>query len=285
MTNQAINYTFAVYCQQQDPCYQEAQLMAQNLEASLISDLDNITCDCQYLLFWRSMNGTVSLSIIKVSDYFGDLSKLKMSINKGIGSLSVDYSNGVIAGKKCYKFTYNDALPKAMGLAKFKDQSVSILDGTAGFTLDAYALLQLSSNLKITLLENSKVLFYLVNDGLLRARCGANMLTQNIAQRMTLVNKNFIDYLKADNNSDYQIIYLDPMFEKDKSAAKPKQNMQLLQDICSNPNDVAELICAALTSKNKRIVLKRSIKQAKLFEKYINYSVESKQIRYDVYLV
>ena len=36
------------------------------------------------------------------------------------------------------------------------------------------------------------------------------------------------------------------MFEKANTTAKPKQNMQLLQDLCGNPNDVNELLAAGL---------------------------------------
>lgn len=236
----------------------------------------NVFSKYNYVLHWlyNSQDNSYYLAIYKPDN---------IKIN-----LSVDYINNLIAGKKTYQFTYNDALPKAMGLAKIKNQQdkINILDGTAGFTLDAYALLQLNNNIHITLLEQSKVLYYLVKDGLDRS----DRSDQEISSRVKLININFIDYLKNNLNNNFDIIYLDPMFEKSNSTAKPKQNMQLLQDLCFNPNDVNELLIAGLeyinsqnNNKNTKLVLKRNIKQPKLLSKYINYSVASKQVRYDVY--
>ena len=137
----------------------------------------------------------------------------------------------------------------------------------------------------------------LVKDGLARLRLSSVSQHQSLANRVELFNNNFIDYLKAHQAAkNYQIIYLDPMFEKfeksekpGKITSKPKQNMQLLQDLCSNPDEAENLMVAAFKYYQQhnikgRVVLKRSSSQAKLLEKYVNYSVETKQIRYDVYL-
>ncbi len=271
----------AFYCPHENLRFGESAVIAKDLGIPVIEEETNIDSDVHYVLFWQNVNNSQYLSIA---------SPQAMKKNQG---LYVDYINSLIAGKTAYKFNYLDALPKAMGLAKLKDQKVRIIDGTAGFTLDAYALLQLCNNLEFTLVEQSKILFYLVNDGISRLRNG-NGLHLERAQRMQIINDNFISYCKSHSKShsksaDYQIIYLDPMFEKTKSSAAPKQNMQLLQDLCKNPNDVNELLSVALDYQKAtgggKVVLKRSGKQPKLLEKNINFSVESKQIRYDVYLI
>lgn len=279
------NNKIAIYCPPNHLNYDYSVSIAADLNIDLLDKLDPEIADIyNYILFWQqeSQSLFLSLSIAKTGS--------KNYLNN---YLNVDYVNNLIAGKKCYKFTYNDALPKAMGLAKLKNQQINILDGTAGFTLDAYALLQLNdgnNNINITLLEQSKILCYLVKDGLDR-------LSNN---RVKLININFIDYLKDLKNMPsrdnfFDIIYLDPMFEKANTTAKPKQNMQLLQDLCGNPNDVNELLAAGLdyfsfyhknNIKNSfKLILKRNIKQPKLLSKYINYSVSSKQVRYDVYVI
>jgi len=262
----------ALYCQEDHPKFHESKLIANDLDISLIISNEVLENKYDYILFWEFNLNNYYLSIRSYTD------KLSKSLN-------VDYVNNIIAGKKCYKFSYNDVLPKAMGLSKLKDKKINILDATAGFTLDSYALLELNKNIHITLLENSKVLFFLLKDGLERLSLGSES-SIDISKRVTLLNINFIDYIQSQTaESNFDIIYLDPMFEKDKASAKPKQNMQLLQDICVNPNTVKELLEAALNYKNKtKIVLKRNIKQPKLLEKNINYSVSSKQIRYDVYI-
>ena len=289
-----INNELVFYCPQDHSSYLESELIAKDLGVKLIDDANDIAAidvidpGVKYMLFWQEVNKIPCLAVAS-----------PQAINKRqiLNGLYVDYNNKLIAGKKTYKFSYQDALPKAMGLAKLKDQSVSILDGTAGFTLDAYALLQLHNNISLTLVENSKVLFYLVKDGLARLRLSSVSQHQSLANRVELFNNNFIDYLKAHQAAkNYQIIYLDPMFEKfeksekpGKITSKPKQNMQLLQDLCSNPDEAENLMVAAFKYYQQhnikgRVVLKRSSSQAKLLEKYVNYSVETKQIRYDVYL-
>ncbi|MBP9721815.1 MAG: class I SAM-dependent methyltransferase [Gammaproteobacteria bacterium] len=261
-------YNIAICCPEDHPKYQESVQIANDIKCNLLTTILN--SESEYILSWLLLNNTYYLSISK---------------SKSL-DLNIDYVNNQIAGKSCYKFTYNDALPKAIGLSNLKKDKISILDGTAGFTLDAYALMLLKNNIKLTLLENSKILYYLIKDGLDRLSQSSQINHQEISNNIKLYNTNFIDYLKNLSGSEqFDIIYLDPMFEVSKQKSKPKQNMQVLQDLCDNPNDALDLLQTAFEyQKNSKIILKRDNNQPKLLGKRINYSVKSKQIRYDVYL-
>lgn len=281
----------ALYCNQDHIKYKDSVMIAEKLQIKIINttNLANLTTDYDYILVWYNQ----AISGDPNNFYLAIVENLEFHNNKQY--LYVDYINNLIASKKCYQFNYQDALVKAMGLHKLKDHpaTINILDGTAGFTLDAYALMQLNDKINLTLLESSPIIYSLVNDGFSRLKRSNNNKHQALSTRWQLYHSSFIDYLTdntAVGETKFDIIYLDPMFEKQQKngvlyvKSKPKKNMQLLQDLCSNPNTVEELLNTALKFATNRVVLKRNIKQEKLFEKQINYSVASKQIRYDVYL-
>lgn len=285
----------ALYCNQDHIKYKDSVMIAEKLQIKIINtiNLANLTTDYDYILVW--CNQIVGPDCSNANRYcLAIIDNLSFNENNK-QYLYVDYINNLIANKKCYQFNYQDALVKAMGLHKLKDHAaaINILDGTAGFTLDAYALMQLNDKINLTLLESSPIIYSLVNDGFSRFKLSNNKEHQAFSTRWQLYHSNFIDYLTGNTvagETKFDIIYLDPMFEKQQKngvlyvKSKPKKNMQLLQDLCFNPNTVEELLMVALKFATNRVVLKRNIKQEKLFEKQINYSVASKQIRYDVYL-
>lgn len=261
------------YCDQQHPMYQQAQNIAQELSASILHGIENndLLCDFDCILAWHNNQYNTSEYFLSILDPSSDFKK----------HIYIDYVNNIISDKKLYEFKYNDPLPKAMGLSKLKDKNICILDGTAGMTIDSYGILRLSPNVKITLLENSKIISSLIKDALYRLKAANSELSDKISFK----HDNFIDYLQGTQSGEYDIIYLDPMFVKSETIkSKPNKNMQFLQNICFNPNNIEELLDTALMYAKSKVVLKRSRSQPKIKEKLVNYSVESKQIRYDVYL-
>lgn len=289
----------AFYCTKDHPKYKDAVAIAEYTGAYLIDSLDSSdfldSHDC--IMAWYTWHNNLE----NREDYF--LSILDKS-NNYQKYLYIDYINNVIAGKQVFKFGYRDSLPKAMGLLKLKNQQVNILDGTAGFTIDSFAILNLNKNINITLVEQSPILYCLIKDAIARLMSSEIEEHKQLSRQMSVVNANIIDYLNENLNNQFDMIYLDPMFNKFERRtlsdagqlvikSKPKKNMQLLQDICFNPVNIDELLTYVLDYIKKmkhnkdqiiKLILKRSKSQAKLLAKYINYSVESKQIRYDVYI-
>lgn len=265
--------TIGFYCDIQHPMYERAKVIAEKLGACILHSISDASQlgDFACILAWHSNQYNISEYFLSILDPSSDFKK----------HIYIDYVNNIISDKKLYEFRYSDPLPKAMGLAKFKDQNISILDGTAGMTIDSYGILRLSNNIQITILEHSKLIASLIKDALYRLKASKSELSDKIS----FEHHNFIDYLQGTQPGKYDIIYLDPMFVKSETIkSKPNKNMQFLQNICFNPNNIEELLDIALMYAKSKVVLKRSRSQPKIKEKLVNYSVESKQIRYDVYL-
>lgn len=288
---------FAFYCIKDHPKYKQALIISEFIGAKLFntSDFDQYKQALKHgntqeyyeaILTWCQNNtGDYCLAILDNSD----------KLNKFKKYIYIDYINQQIAGQDLYKLTYSDALPKALGLANYKDQEVSLLDGTAGLTIDSYGLYRLHQGIQLTLIEQSKVIYSLIRDALERLESVSHVPSVSHAgSKIKVFNYNLLEYLQGLNKSHndavnsirdtkFDLIYLDPMFEQ-HSKAKPKKNMQLLQDICTNPESTENLLKQALMSAKDRVVLKRARTQAKLLEQKINFSVTTKQLRYDVYL-
>lgn len=287
----------AFYCTKDHPKYKESVAITDSLSAELLTNSDifhknNILALDQYscIFAWYESIGHDNQPCYYLS--------LLDKTNKYKKYIYIDYIHNNIAGKKAYKFNKHDSLPKAMGLANItaKDENckINILDGTAGFTLDSFALLMSTfrKNISITLLEQSSIIYLLIKDALNRLGLSDIDIHKEIYNRVKVVNIDFISYVSSDtyNNCD-DIIYLDPMFYHDENQnshivnkAKPKKNMQLLQNICFNPTKTEDLLARALVKAKNKVILKRNSNQSKLLKDKINYSVESKQVRYDVYL-
>ncbi len=278
----------AFYCTKDHPKYKDALVIAEYIGADLIDLLEplNFLDNYECVMAWYNshhIHNNREIYYLSILDKNNNYKKF----------LYIDYINHCIAGKKPFNFGYNDSLPKAMGLAKLKNQQVHILDGTAGFTIDSFAVLRINNNIKITLIEQSPILYCLIKDALVRLQESLREEDKQLASRVLLVNANLIDYISENLNMQFDIIYLDPMFDKQGSKSRPKKNMQLLQDICTNPVTVDELLSCTLEYIYKlkhdkgqvtKVILKRSNSQAKLLANQLNYSVETKQIRYDVYI-
>lgn len=273
----------AFYCPNNldnDDKYKQSEMIAKDLNIKLINSIeDEDIKNLDYLLTWRSIN-----NIDYLSSY---LSLVDINFKKYI---YIDYVNNIIANKKLYEINLKDSLAKAFGVANFKKDikssnsninKIKILDATAGFTIDIfniYNLLKkynLEQYFEFTLIEQSKVLYYLIKDGLERA---------NLEKFINLYNNNSVDYLNK-NNQQFDIIYLDPMFDLKHNSAKPKENMQIIQNIGHNCLQTEDLLNTAMKYAKTKVILKRSNKHGKLISNKVNYSVLSKQLRYDIYLI
>ena len=273
MVNSTIKIAF--YCTKQHPKYKDSVEIAEDLQANLVENLpDEAIDDYQCILGWYSdQQDNHLLSVLDIG-------------HKNPKHIYIDYISHIIANKSSYKLNYQDPLPKAMGLIKLKGENLTILDGTAGLTVDSFGIMQMHNNIKFTLIEQSPIVYQLIKDARSRLKNSNIAHLKALGNNMELANTDCMSYLETSiqNNKKFDIIYLDPMFEKPQYNAKPKKNMQFLQEFCSNPNSVEDLLKASLARVSNRVVLKRSKNHPKLFEKLINFSVITKQLRYDVYL-
>ncbi|MFN8769759.1 MAG: class I SAM-dependent methyltransferase [Neisseriaceae bacterium] len=161
---------------------------------------------------------------------------------------------------------------------KAKDQ-VTILDLTAGFGKDSNLIASFGYN--VIMVERNPVLATIIYHAILH-----NYFNNNVQ----IIYMDSIDYLESFNSLlPIDAIYLDPMFEQDKSS-KAKKEMQIIDNIISTFDTLdnsfqsnARLFKLA-QNITKKIIIKRDNKQKPLIDNpKPSYSKLGKTIRYDVY--
>ena len=88
---------------------------------------------------------------------------------------------------------------------------------------------------------------------------------------------------KIDDVNSWDVLYLDPMFDKPKKTAKSPKPMQLLQALLTETDDLRALLEAALKHPGKRIVVKLPLKGEPLTNIKATRKYTGQSIRYDVY--
>lgn len=193
--------------------------------------------------------------------------------------LFIDFTGGKLAHRRRFGGGRGQPLAKAIGLKA--GHNPTVIDATAGLGRDAFVLATLGC--KIDLLEHQPILAALLEDALQRAT--ADPSTAEITARMRLYATNSLSYLDRLSREDYpEVIYLDPMYpERDKNALV-KKDMQILHQLVGADQNADELLLLALKRCDKRVVVKRPSKAPTLAGLKANYTLNSKNTRYDVYL-
>jgi 16S rRNA (guanine1516-N2)-methyltransferase len=154
-----------------------------------------------------------------------------------------------------------------------------VLDLTAGWGIDGYTLARHGQ--AVTLLEHNELVHAIVAHSL--AQLAANPSTADIAARMVVEPIDAKRFLQRQGETEFDCIYLDPMFAAHKSAAKPAKEMQILQALTDNRN-IEACFELALTRARKRVVVKRAAKAAPLGQHKPDLVQRARTIRFDVYL-
>ena len=184
----------------------------------------------------------------------------------------IDFNSGS-TGWRIKRADHEKLIKKALGKS---DVPLNILDCTAGMLQDT--LLFLSLGHQVTALEQSKILFHLLQDGISRSK------DQHIFKKLNLINTKASSYAAQAKNFD--VIYFDPMYPATKKTALSSGQLEyiskileieFLKDNSINDFEVLQLIPA------RKMVVKRPIK-AKPFSLQTNYQVFGKTTRFDVYI-
>ena len=108
--------------------------------------------------------------------------------------------------------------------------------------------------------------------------------TSAAANRIELIHTSSVDFLLGlDHATDFDCIYLDPMFPDHKSTAKPAKDMQILQHLTDNQN-IEKCFELALEKARNRVVVKRPAKAEPISDLTPDLVYKQKTIRFDVYL-
>ena len=188
-------------------------------------------------------------------------------------SLSFDFLKGRLFNR-LKRIEHESLIKKAIGKNKAQ---LKIFDATAGSLIDTIIFLKLGH--KVVACEQSKILYRLLNDAILRAK-----KEYDFFDNLSFINSD--SAVIIDSYLDSDIFYFDPMFEKVKQNIKRSGTLQKIGNVLSFEkleDTSAQIFDHMLKKKYKKVIVKRPIKSNPLYEK-INYQVKGKAIRYDVYV-
>jgi|GEM_PF-3674029 16S rRNA (guanine1516-N2)-methyltransferase len=214
------------------------------------------------------------------------------SSEKGI---SADFFSGKIKQMIRTKSVKNP-LAKAVGIKGGKTYKPFIADLTAGLGKDSFFLYSLGA--KVAGFERNPFLYYLLKKGVnmyfkessnnknldffcLDSHCFFQ--DEEITEKIHTKNKN--EFLEFSGDLSPDVLYLDPMYPgSSRKKSKPKKEMVFLRELTGGDYDSPALF-KAVRKKNIKVVVKRPV-----FADYIahglkpSYKIESKLVRYDVYM-
>ncbi len=188
-------------------------------------------------------------------------------------SLSFDFLKGRLFNR-LKRIEHESLIKKAIGKNKAQ---LKIFDATAGSLIDTIIFLKLGH--KVVACEQSKILYRLLNDAILRAK-----KEYDFFDNLSFINSD--SAVIIDSYLDSDIFYFDPMFEEVKQNIKRSGTLQKIGNVLSFEkleDTSAQIFDHMLKKKYKKVIVKRPIKSNPLYEK-INYQVKGKAIRYDVYV-
>lgn len=164
-------------------------------------------------------------------------------------------------------------------MAKTRNPNPKAADCTAGMGEDSFLLA--AAGYEVTLFERNPVIGALLRDALARAKEEPRL--QEIVARMQVIEGDSVELLR-EQNVEYDLVYLDPMFPARKKSGLIQKKLQLLQKLEQPCTDEVALFKAAVAITPKKIVVKRPLKGPYLAGRKPSYSSKGKAIRYDCYL-
>ncbi len=192
--------------------------------------------------------------------------------------LIVDFNGGAVGHRLKFGGGRGQALPKACGLSK--GQTPRIVDATAGLGRDSFLLASLGA--EVTLIERSKHMHRLLEDGLARAQ-DAGSAFSGIINRMTLVYGDAREVLPTLSTD---VVLVDPMHPLRRNSALVKIEMRQLREIVGADHDANEVMQAAFKVANKRVVLKWPLRADSMPDlKAYSHQILGKSTRYDVFMI
>lgn len=158
-------------------------------------------------------------------------------------------------------------------------QSEKILDLTAGFGSDASLLAGMGY--LVDARERHPIVYALLQDALDRTAqhpVYAEIVAERIRLQHQEANSVGPSFLRA-----FDAVYVDPMYPPKKSKAAPPRRAQILQYLAGKDLDQDDLIRWVRTHA-KRTVVKRPRQAPPTLEEAPHHQVESKLVRWDVWL-
>ena len=134
----------------------------------------------------------------------------------------IDFNSGS-TGWRIKRADHEKLIKKALGKT---EHPLNILDCTAGMLQDSLLFLCLGH--QVTALEQSKILFHLLQDGISRSK------DQHIFKKLDLLNTKASSYAAQAKNFD--VIYYDPMYPPSKKLAIGSGQLEYISKILEIEN-------------------------------------------------
>lgn len=226
------------------------------------------------LPFYFEPDKNISRYLVVERDYVG----LRSLAVGAASDLVVDFVGGKVGFRYRKGEGKNQPLAKAVGVKSGFNPVV--LDLTAGLGRDAFFLAGIGCT--VSLIERSPFIFAALDDGLNRAMENEEIVS--VIRAMTWKNAQALAYLEGLKGSMPDVIYLDPMYPHRDKSALVKKEMRIIRDFVGDDDDTVEVVNEARKRAKKRVVVKRPKTASPVIEERANFTVESKNTRYDVYL-
>lgn len=155
-----------------------------------------------------------------------------------------------------------------------------LIDATAGMGEDS--LLLAAAGFNVILYEYNPIIAALLKDTIKRASLVPEL--SEITARMTVVEGDSTEGIKAMAAETADVILLDPMFPERQKSALIKKKFQLLHRLEMPCVDEKGLLEAALTARPRKIIIKRPLKGPYLAGIKPDYSLMGKAVRVDCIL-
>ncbi|MGC6405969.1 class I SAM-dependent methyltransferase [Bisgaard Taxon 45] len=195
-----------------------------------------------------------------------------------LGAVFVDFVSGVMAHRRKFGGGRGEAIAKAAGIKS--GYLPSVIDATAGLGRDAFVLAAIGC--QVRLVERHPVVRLLLQDGLQRAYSDSE-IGEMMRQNMRLLPVNHIEQLDPTVDAA-DVVYLDPMYPHKQKSALVKKEMRVFQHLVGADLDADSLLAPALALARKRVVVKRPDYAQFLAQQSPQFSRETKNHRFDIYV-
>lgn len=224
----------------------------------------------------RAINKHPNLKfLLQVNEQYLELCKLD---EPKLGAVKVDFVGGAVAHRRKFGGGRGQEIAKAIGLKH--GFSPHVLDATAGLGRDAFLLASLGC--QVTLMERMPIVAALLADGLERAALNSD-IGDLVSSNMNLVHGSSLKNMVENSNVD--VVYLDPMYPHREKSALVKKEMRVFQSLVGEDLDADNLLTPALTLAKYRVVVKRPNYAPPLNNQKPNMSINMKKNRFDVYVI
>lgn len=200
---------------------------------------------------------------------------LHMLLDGESSSIHFDLDEGSVGFRAKSVSKRNELIARAIGCKP--NYRPRVLDATAGMGRDSLIMAKLGCD--VLMQERCLPIYLLLENALTRLFDSQPELKSSLHIQKSNSIESF------DKLALIDVIYLDPMFPSRKKSALVKKEMRLFKKLAGDDQDADNLLSHALSTKVKRVVVKRPKGAPELKGLKPSHQITSKNFRFDVYLI